>query len=457
VLKRKWFDWSFSSVARWGSVFLALFRFLMRRRRNLVAASGALLAAHRSLLGARPERLATKLREVLEALIKKRLSRGAFGHFGLPPESPIPEHEIVAPLIASSLTLKAPRFEGEWLIEKGVLLLHHGKVFLAFRRCVDVAAVVRHYTLVLEPGWSAYANFNLLSFTRYPEHPVLIMATEPRDYRFIKNLETNLLPLDMGSNNWVNPSIFHPLPDVEKIYDGIMVARWAQFKRHHVLFRALQQLRDPSFRVALVGLPPLPEREEAEALLDAYRVRDNITIYERVPQERVNVLLNQSKLNLLLSLQEGSNRCLFEGFLADVPGLALKRNIGVPKDAFTPQTGRLIEEKELPSALQYFREHWRDSHPRAWALAHIGPEIATAKLNTALREAASRRGEEWTTDIVAVSNSPEVQYYPHEHLGKDLPSVAEILVQYAQSPVIREIVRRGYAVTADSGKDITSA
>ena len=68
--------------------------------------------------------------------------------------------------------------------------------------------------------------------------------------------------------------------------------------------------------------------------------------------------LNQSRVNLLLSRQEGSNRSLFEGFFAGVPGLALRNNIGIPKGHFNSETGRLIGEGELAGALLDFREHW---------------------------------------------------------------------------------------------------
>ena len=211
-----------------------------------------------------------------------------------------------------------------------------------------------------------------------------------------------------------------------------MVASWLKLKRHHVLFRVLRELRDLSYRVALVSLP-FYDREDIESLTDAYGVRDNLTFFEGLTQEELNIIFNRSKVNLLLSLQEGGNRALFEGFFAGVPGLALKNNIGIPKDYFNPQTGKLISEKDLKSELLYFREHWTDFNPRAWAEANITPEITTAKLNELLKRLAYQRGEEWTQDIVAKCNAPDFEYYPHEDVGQGMPTYAEILEQYSLS------------------------
>lgn len=175
-----------------------------------------------------------------------------------------------------------------------------------------------------------------------------------------------------------------------------MVARWDIIKRHHILFRTLRDMKDPSFQVALVANLKHSNRKEIEPLIDAYGIRNNVNLFEDLTPEEVNKILNQSKVNLLLSLQEGSNRSLFEGFFAGVPGIALKNNVGICKDYFTPQTGKLIEEKKLGSELLYFREHWTDFDPRSWAKTNISPEITTAKLNELLKSVAIQHGEDWS-------------------------------------------------------------
>jgi hypothetical protein len=179
-------------------------------------------------------------------------------------------------------------------------------------------------------------------------------------------------------------------------------------------------------------------REEIESLIDAYGVRSNVTLFEGKSQYELNEILNQSKMNILLSLQEGGNRALFEGFFADVPGLALRNNVGVPKQYFTPETGKLICEKELGLELLYFRERWREFKPRSWAMRNITPEITTAKANSLLKELALGQGEPWTRDIVAKCNSPNVAYYPDKSVGEGLPSMKELLIRYGRSREMRD-------------------
>jgi hypothetical protein len=153
---------------------------------------------------------------------------------------------------------------------------------------------------------------------------------------------------------------------------------------------------------------------------------------------------------LLLSLQEGGNRALFEGFFAGVPGLALKNNIGIPKAYFTSQTGKLIEEKDLKSELLYFREHWTDFNPRPWAEANIAPEITTARLNELLKGLAYQRGEEWTQDLVAKCNVPDLEYYPNETVGRGMPTYEDILVRYARSTRIIDWIKKSYTIRNES-------
>jgi glycosyltransferase involved in cell wall biosynthesis len=186
-------------------------------------------------------------------------------------------------------------------------------------------------------------------------------------------------------------------------------------------------MRDRSFQVALVAHHFRSNPKEIELLIDAYGIRDNVSLFKDLTPEEVNEILNQSKVNLVLSLQEGSNRSLFEGFFAGVPGLVLKNNIGIKKDYFTSQTGRLIQEKELGRELLFFREHWVEFDPRPWAQANIAPEIATAKLNSLLKTLAHQRGEDWSKDLVAKCNCPGLRYYPDEHVGRGLPSPEDIV------------------------------
>ena len=304
-----------------------------------------------------------------------------------------------------------------------MLLLKNTGRLDSFRLSVDMAAVLRYYSLVIEPSWSGYADPRLLAFCSFRSHPIVIMATCPEDYSFLTRLDSNLRPIAIGASDWVDPQVFRPIPGIEKKFDAVMIARWTVFKRHHVLVRSLRRINDPSFQVAIIAQnqPGASNRPAILSMIDAAGLGNQVTVMEDLQPAEVNTVLNQSKVNVLLSRQEGSNRSLFEGFFAGVPGLALRNNLGIPKAYFTPKTGRLVEECELPAALLEFRKSWQEFAPRLWALRNIAPELTTAKLNRVLKELAEARQEPWTRDIVAKCNCPELLYYPDQSAGSGMP------------------------------------
>lgn len=309
-----------------------------------------------------------------------------------------------------SIVLKKPTV-GSGKIEKGVLLITFTEAFPFYEQYVDCEQLLKIFYVVLEPSWAGYCNPNILFWMKYAQHPIVIQATEQKDYSFISSLRSNLVPVDFGASDWVDHRIFHSIPGAEKQFDVIYVCTYKPIKRHHALFNAIRKINDPSYKAALVCVSWGGTRSEIENLIDHYKIRDNITVYENCAPQRVNELLNRSKVNVLLSLKEGSNRSIFEGFFSNVPCIVLKNNIGINKNYINAMTGRLIEEKELKEALLYFRTRWHEYNPRDWALRNISPLVTTKKLSTCLQEVAQGRGEPWTYEIVPKVNSPEVQYF----------------------------------------------
>jgi glycosyltransferase involved in cell wall biosynthesis len=370
----------------------------------------------------------------LRAMIERALNRACLID-GLV-ESVISRSEdlpVVAPGLFSKagIVLKAPRCENHRVVEKGVLVLKNTERLDIVRRCVAMAPLLEHYTLILEPSWSGYANPKLLSFCVFRDHPIVVMSPCQADYQFLERLNSNLRPISTGASDWVDPRIFRPLDGQEKEFDAVMVARWTLLKRHHLLFRALNRIGDTTYRVALVAANVAgDDRRAILSMIDSYGLTSQIAVFEDLEPAQVNEILNRSKVNLLLSRQEGSNRSLFEGFFAGVPGLAFANNIGIPTTHFTARTGRLIAQNDLPDALLYFREQWREFDPRPWALANIAPEVTTARLNLFLRHLAQERHEPWTRDIVRKTNRHELHYYPDESEGSGFATLQDLAAQY---------------------------
>lgn len=371
----------------------------------------------------------------LNRLVERALIRACAGNAVVEPIAT--RFTDLRPIVPSLLrqtgiVLKAPRFENARVVERGVLVLKNTERLDALRRRVVMASMLADYTVILEPSWSGYADPRLLSFCAFRDHPIVMMSPCSADHRFLEHLNSNLRPISIGASDWVDPRLFHPLKGCDKRFDAVMIARWTRVKRHHLLFRALARIGDPSYRVALVAsnLDGDTDRGTILSMLDRHRIAGQVTVLEDLEPAGVNEILNQSKVNLLLSRQEGSNRSLFEGFFAGVAGLAFANNIGIPIAHFTAQTGRLIAEDELPDTLLYFREHWKQFDPRPWAMANIRPEVTTARLNQVLKELARERGEPWTRDIVCKTNRPEMHYYPDENDRHGFATIEDLLARY---------------------------
>lgn len=293
--------------------------------------------------------------------------------------------------------------------EKGVLLIKFSETFSKLKRDFKVEQILQDYYLVLEPSYSGFCDPEILYFMAYRDHPVVVQAADQPDYDFITRLNSNLIPIRMGSSDWTNDRVFHPL-GIEKKYDIIMVALWGDIKRHYLLFDAVRKMHDPTYKICLCGGEWGRVQRDFEDMAELYGIRDQIDFYEKQPSTEVNKLLNQSKVSILLTLKEGANRALFEGFFADVPGVVLENNIGVNKNYFNDQTGVVVPDNKLTEALVALRSGYSSYSPRKWALEHISCEASTRKLEKLLTKIAASKGEKFTGPL-AVKVNPEMDYY----------------------------------------------
>lgn len=327
------------------------------------------------------------------------------------------------------LVLKAPQRERG---NKGVLLLMFTEHFSELGELVELDRLAEDYLLVLEPSYSGYADAAILQFQRLSPNPVFVMATEARDFAFVQRIRSNLVPVRLGSSDWVHPRVFSPIANIEKQYDSIMVAGWERLKRHHAFFRAVAELNDLSYRFCLVGGSWLGSRVEIDSLLDYYGVRKQADVFEGLSPADVNRKLNMARVNVLLTHREGSNRSLFEGMFAGTPALALSDVIGPNHAWIQPPAGRLVRESELAKALDSFRHGLTELRPREWALTHISPLVSTGSLESAISTTLKDLGVTWHGGLAIKVNAPEAQYFDADD-RRSLPTAQEILREYARA------------------------
>jgi glycosyltransferase involved in cell wall biosynthesis len=298
--------------------------------------------------------------------------------------------------------------------ERGVLTVHYNYALPLLPGLFDLPAIVSRYYIVLEPGWSGYCVPDILLYSRLTA-PVFVETIEPRDRDLITALASSLKPVfPVSSNWWVDHRLIPSLPDRQRDIDVIMVAAWARFKRHWRFFKALGQLRLRGHRlkVALIGYPQDLTKGDLIAQARLYGVHDQLELFERIPQSQVGTLLSRSKIHVLWSRREGSNKAIIEAMLANVPTIVRDGfNYGYHYPHINPQTGAFVGEDALADAILDMIARRSQFEPRAWVMANMTCQRAAATLEQPLRSQALELGEDWTEGLAVKVNALDSQQY----------------------------------------------
>lgn len=295
--------------------------------------------------------------------------------------------------------------------EKGVILLKYVRTFSAVVAMFDLRRLMDRYQFVLEPCWAGYCDPALLMFVT-PSQPVVVQCFTEADHVFISRIGKPFFPVRLGPADWVNADVFDVPPTASKRYDLVMVANWASHKRHELLFRALQAIRDRDLHVLLVGFPWASRtaddiRREAAA---SPNERVHLEIVESIPHAELAKLLRQCKTFVFLSKKEGDNKALVEAMFADVPAIVYDRTIGGAGSRVNAATGVFASEQALAAKIRYMLDHHDEFSPRRWAIEHTGSAVATRLLNDALHDAVTTVGGAYTNSIVEKTNAPNLAY-----------------------------------------------
>ncbi|MBI5180244.1 MAG: glycosyltransferase [Nitrospirae bacterium] len=296
--------------------------------------------------------------------------------------------------------------------EKGILLIKYTPTFDAFLAFFDIEKIFKDYYVVLETSWSGVCDPSILMFIS-PFHPVIIQVPEQDDFHFVASLKTNLLPVSLGSGDWVDIDTFSENFSVDnKIYDIIMVANWGVYKRHDELFKALAKIKSRQIKVMLIGFAwGGRTRQDIVREINQYNLNNmSVDFKEGIPPEEVKQYLNMSKVFILLSKKEGGNKAMVEGFFCNVPALLYENNKGGNKEKINSQTGILSLYEELSKNILYMIDNYKSFSPREWAIKNTGSKNATIRLNQFIRNIAEKKGESWTSDIVEKVNIPNLAY-----------------------------------------------
>lgn len=312
------------------------------------------------------------------------------------------------------LILKVPRLEGERVVEKGAIIIKFTETFAPFFCSVDAKRLVRYFRIILEPSWVGYSLPGILLWTKLAPEKVIVMAPYGPDFRLLERLGSNLVPVTLGPADWVSPENFHKLPDIEKKYDCIYIANHKATKRVDRYVRAVVHVsrRRPGFRAALfcVGVGKSSYGPRVRATIEWGRAHGNLDFLVGVKQPQLNAFLNQSKVNVLVSLREGANKGLAEGLFAGTPALLIRESACGNHLHINEHTGKVVPDRELEAALEWFADHHERFSPGDWALKNIAPDVSARRLSGILKTFDFATGYEWTSDLFVKVNRPEMNY-----------------------------------------------
>jgi hypothetical protein len=309
------------------------------------------------------------------------------------------------------IILKLPVFHSSGKAEKGAILIKFTETFEPFLDNLKSELISKYFYIILEPSWAGYAIQPILRWTTPSLGKVLISCPEEDDRTFISTLQTNLIAIEPGASDWVDDRTFYKISSSKKVYDAIYVANYNPIKRIHRYFLALSRIGIADYKAALVCSSWGKHRRRILELADYYGISEKLDIFEDLSQQELNELLNKSKVNMLLSLKEGANKSIFEGFFSGTPAIVLKDNIGVNKRYINSETGTLVHDREIEKSLLWFHESWQKFSPEIWAKNNISPLRSTEKINDILEKISREDGETWNYKIHPKTNSPELSYY----------------------------------------------
>lgn len=291
--------------------------------------------------------------------------------------------------------------------QKGALIINYSYYFPLFVRFFDVEAISKRFHIILEPSWAGFCELNILEYTQF-NFPVFLQVYEARDMRFIKELNSNLIPIDVGPSWFIDHDRFDGKGNLDdRGIDLIMVAAWASFKRHHAFFKAIKPYikKYPETKVVLVGYPVDLTKKDIERFAKEEGILNNVTIYEWIKPQEVAELQSRAKLNILWSKFEGNNRAIIEGMFANTPVIMRKgHNYGEHYDFINDQTGMFSNEKSLANDVESIVQGGNSFSPRKYVLEHRNSELATRKMGRVISSYETSNNGRWEDRLAVKIN-----------------------------------------------------
>jgi hypothetical protein len=313
--------------------------------------------------------------------------------------------------------------------EKGVVFVSYDTQWIRLLVNADLKQFAKRYTLVVSPAWCPpHSVITCLSPVMFPD-PIFTLISNEKDLGHFARISDHYIPVPLFASSWVNPQWYVPVPFEKKDVDIFMLANFAKYKRHWVLFDALGRMPS-SVRVLLIGQADTRTADDLRAEARAFGAQDRFDLIVNAPDATVFAAFARAKTSVILSRREGSCVAVAESMFANTPvGIFEDAEIG-SRAFINEKTGRFFRHGHLDRQLMEFIAAADRYAPRAWAEQNISCFKSSKTLNEILKKRLLADGQEWTQDIAVLQWRPDPQLVDPQDRERMRPACDDIQARF---------------------------
>lgn len=302
--------------------------------------------------------------------------------------------------------------------ERGLLLLNFDNELEKILTAPGFREIEKRYAIGFFPSWKGLMTPALALLAAKARKAFFVMPPIPHERRYVKDLGPHAHPLPFNAASWISSCSFEALSFSQKDIPLIMVANFAGFKRHWLLFAALRDLPQP-VTATLVGVPLAGRTaKDLRSEARAFGVEGRINIIEEPTQSRLRELLARSQLFCAFSHREGSYIAASEAMMAGTPVLAFRNAQFGSRYNINESNGFLLRRwKNIGSQILESLEIAAELNPRSWAKEHLSSERNVERLGDEVSRCLRAAGEPFQPQMLNFVSKRLSFYYT----GNNLP------------------------------------
>ncbi|SKA99208.1 Glycosyltransferase involved in cell wall bisynthesis [Prosthecobacter debontii] len=329
------------------------------------------------------------------------------------------------PGLSRSILLKTPSEGGE----KGILLMtfeYNWARLLTALSETEFRWLNDRYHLVLSTSWSPTDYAALACAVSRVPGTVYVQSCNYQEIPIIESFHPRLKCLPTLPCDWINPTLYQPLPYEQRSTDIVMVANWGEFKRHWELFQILAQIPG-ELKVVLIGQKePGRTQDTIRQLARSFGVNHHIEIHESIPIHEVAAHQCRAKVSVIMSRREGCCVAAVESLFAGC-ALAMREDAHVgPLAYINDQTGSRLRHGHAAADLQALLQKTPKLRPHVWAQENLACQVSHAKVNALFKSQSELENRPWTRDIIQPQWRPHPTYASPEAKDAVRPAYEEL-------------------------------